>query len=103
MGCTRCGAKSPLIQNVVHNYSVAAPVQDCPYTVAMLKDFNDKLEWFKSKRLFAQYNILAKTINKYLGVVLTSLNVNNRCMYKEQLDIISDVVDLIVTIQKSYE
>lgn len=103
MPCATCGAKTPLIQNTVQHYSVTAPViQNCEYTVEMLKDFNDKLEWFKSKKLFSQYNILAKTINKYLGVVITSLNVNNRCMYKDQLDIISDIVDLIVTIQKDY-
>jgi hypothetical protein len=100
MPCAICGAKAPMIRNTAQRLTVTGTVsQNCGYTAAMLQDFNVKLEWFKSRKLYAKYNILAKTINKYIGIVQSGLNINDICRFKDQLDIISDFVDFIVTIQ----
>lgn len=73
--------------------------ENCDYTIEMLQDFESKLVWFKNTGLFLNYNITPATMNKYLGIVLTSLNILNHCMYKETLDKVSDLCDLIISIQ----
>lgn len=59
---------------------------DCDYTDDILKIWVDKLKWFKNKGLYIKHNVPASTVNKYLGILLTSMNVNNKCVYKEILD-----------------
>ena len=102
MGCAVCGQKAVYNQQTVQKTSLKyniASQESCDYTTLMLNNFNEKLVWFKDKGLYVKYNIPAKTINKYIGIVLTSLNISNKCMYKPILDKVSDLVDLIITLQ----
>lgn len=106
MPCGACAAKSALIHNntsmmVAKAYRVQQNTGPCEFTVDMLKDFNSKLTWFKDRALYRKYDILPKTMNKYIGIVLSALNTPNRCNYKKDLETISDLVDLIVTVQTS--
>lgn len=101
MGCSSCGTASPspriAQQNKVSVIDVFSP--DCPYTSSMLEGFRDALIWFKDRGLHIKHNITSKTMNSHIGIVLSSLNFNNRCRYESQLDQISDLVNLIVAIQ----
>lgn len=104
MGCSACAAKSALIHNntsmmVSPAYRVQQNTGPCEFTVEMLQDFNKKLTWFKDKALYRKHDILPKTMNKYIGIVLSALNTPNRCVYQKDLETISDLVDFIVTLQ----
>jgi len=102
MPCAACGAKAVYNQQSVQRTSLKSNSinqEECQYTTAILKDFNEKLVWFKDKALYIKYNISSATINKYIGTVLTALNSYNKCLYKSILDKVSDLVDLIITLQ----
>jgi hypothetical protein len=103
MACRSCGASSPIPpQRSQVNFSNRVQQVDpgpCDYTNDMLKDFNNKLVWFKNKALYVKYGVKAGTLNKYIGIVLTSLNISDKCMYKNILDQAAGLVDLIVSIQ----
>jgi hypothetical protein len=104
MPCGACAAKSQLIANnssmmVARQYRVQQDSGPCEYSVPMLQDFQAKLVWFKDRALYRKHNILPKTMNSYIGIVLSALNTPNRCTYREKLHLISDLVDYIVTIQ----
>lgn len=105
MGCSNCGGGFAVARTISYlsgNIKNAKISQEpCDYTVEMLTDFNDKLTWFKSKGLYIKYNIEAKIINKALGNVKSSLNFNNKCLYKDKLDKISDLVNLIISVQSN--
>ena len=103
MGCSACGAAS-VINNGARSFSRKVNVEEsdpgpCEYSKVMLEDFEERLVWFKEKGLFIQYNVQAKSLNKYIGIVKTSLNILNRCKYRIILSKVSDLVDLIITLQ----
>lgn len=105
MACGTCAARAAAIANNKQSVSVSlkssSQTGPCEYSVEMLQDFNKKLTWFKDRALYRKHNILPRTMNKYIGIVLSALNVPNRCIYKDELDTISDLVDLIITIQNA--
>lgn len=105
MPCGTCAARAASIannkQSVSASHKMSAQSGPCEYSVEMLQDFNKKLVWFKDRALYRKHKILPRTMNKYIGIVLSALNVPNRCTYKEELDTISDLVDLIITIQNA--
>jgi hypothetical protein len=103
MGCSACGAKAFVHTSNfrVANQRVAQITSGpCEYTVPMLEDFHRKLIWFKNRALYRKHNIAPAKMNRYIGIVLSSLNVPNRCTHQVMLNEISDVVDLIVTVQQ---
>lgn len=103
--CGGCAARAAIANNtammVSPSYRVKQDVGPCEYSIPMLQDFHIKLVWFKDKALYRKHNILPKTMNKYIGIVLSALNTPNRCTYRSDLDKISDLVDFIVTIQNT--
>lgn len=103
MPCGACAAKSALISNasmmVSPAYRVKQETGPCEFTVPMLQDFHTKLLWFKDRALYRKHNITPKIMNSYIGIVLSALNTPQRCTYREKLNLISDLVDFIVTIQ----
>lgn len=89
MGCSACGSSVAIANgaNMVNrNYRVEQQSGPCEYTDEILTVWLDKLKWFKDKGLYVKHNIKGGTINKYIGIVLTSLNVSNKCNYKKSLD-----------------
>jgi hypothetical protein len=102
MGCSICGSKVASTlrtgEMVSINYRIKQNQGPCEYTVEQLRFFEEKLMYFKDKALYVKQNMKPSLVNKYIGIVLTSLNINNRCMYKEKLDKIKDLVDLIITL-----
>jgi len=89
MGCSSCGSKS-VSSNSVNLVNKSSRVQQqegpCEYTNEILDVWLTKLKWFKDNGFYVRYNIKAGTINKYIGIVLTSINVNKKCSYKQLLD-----------------
>ena len=72
----------------------------CDYTVNRLQIYLDKLKWFKTKGLYIKYKIKPGILNKYLGTVQTSININNKCAYKAMMDgEITNLVTLITGLQ----
>lgn len=105
MPCSTCLSKSGPVNNPnplsAKAYRVQSNPEPCDYSIQQVTDFNSKLVWFKNKALYRKYNILPKTINSYIGIVLSALNTKNLCVYSKELGIISDLVDLITTLQNS--
>ena len=101
MGCSTCGGGgSVTTQNRSTNIKKQSVSTDfCSYTEAILNRWYDKLVWFKSTALYIKYNIKASTINKYLGIVLSSINMNNKCYFKDNLDEMTDTINLIASLQ----
>lgn len=107
MACGACAAASAANKNgqqvVNASYKISQQVAGpCEYSIAMLQDFDAKLIWFKDTGKYRKEGILPRTMNKYIGIVRSSINVPNRCTYKEELDKIADLVNLIVIIQNGY-
>lgn len=105
MGCSACSGKAAISNDtagmVSTNYRVEAKANagPCEYGNSDFQNWYDKLIWFKDRGLYVQHNIAASTINKYLGILLTSININNKCTYQNDFPEIIDVVSLIVTLQ----
>lgn len=99
MAC--CGG-SLAINNQARVYSPARSVVfsgPCDYTYEMLTSFNEHLVWFKSKALYVTHKMSASTLNSHIGTVLSAMNTNNPCRFKEKLDLIADYVSFIVTLR----
>jgi len=89
MPCSSCGKSVAVMDatNMVNrSYRVQQQAGPCEYNDEILTVWLDKLKWFKDKGLYVKYKVEGKTINKYLGIVITSLNVGNKCNYKDTLD-----------------
>lgn len=106
MGCSTCGrsaamraassqalklATSPSVQSVVD--------PNCPYTQEMLLNFKSKLIWFKDSGKYLTLNLTPGVLNRYIGLVLTSININNKCTYQTELNNIQDLVNTITLLQ----
>jgi hypothetical protein len=105
MGCSSCAAaaaaRAASAQNKVSNVSSSSvTTEECLYTDYMLNVWLVKLKWFKDTGTYVRYNVAPSLLNKYLGVVLTSLNVNNKCVYKLVLDDISKLITVINGIEQ---
>lgn len=105
MGCSSCNKKVAVMNAAnlvsqdyrVNSQQAAGP---CDYTDEILQIWLDKLKWFKDKGLYTKYNVKGATINKYLGIVLTSMNVSNKCVYRNMLDgEIKTLITLITGLQ----
>lgn len=100
-----CGNKavSPSNNSVQRNRSSKGKQQissgPCSYTDEMLENFRDTLVWFKDRALHIKNGIASRDMNKYIGIVLSAINNKNKCTYETQLEQISDVVDLIISIR----
>lgn len=101
MGCSGCGQVAIPIQQPRRTYATASQEssEPCEYTIEMLFDFRDRLEWFKSKALYLKNNVSAKELNQFIGIVITSTNIKNRCTYKSILDKAANLVNLIISLQ----
>ena len=102
MACGTCGSSSVAMgntQQVSPNYKVEQNIGPCDYTNEILNVWLDKLKWFKDRGLHVKNNVPPAKINKYLGIVLTSINVNNKCVYKSTLDEIANLITLINGLQ----
>lgn len=102
MGCTSCGTASVVTNNIIPGLNRVSKNEnfgDCDYTREMLENFNAYLVWFKTKGLHIKNGISSHDMNKYTGIVLSALNINNICRFKTDLDKISDVVDLIINVK----
>jgi len=102
MACSACGSSIAKAQNVGQMVSPqyrAAPPGPCDYNDTILNAQLEKLKWFKDKGLHVKYNYKPALINKYLGIVLTSINSNHKCAYKDILDDISTLVTFITSLQ----
>lgn len=103
MGCSSCGTKviaSNASNMVSKSYRVQQPVGPCEFTDDILNVWLDKVKWFKDKGLYIKYKVAPATINKYLGILITSININNKCTYKDMLNgEISSLVTFITGIQ----
>lgn len=91
MGCSSCGNKVAVMNaaNMVSREYRVAPEQaqgPCEYTDEILQVWLDKLKWFKDKGHYTKHNVKGATVNKYLGIILTSMNVGNKCVYRNMLD-----------------
>ena len=73
--------------------------EPCEYTDEIFEIWLTKLKWFKNKGVYVKYNIAASTVNQYLGLVLTSLNAYNKCVYASRFAEIEKVITLINGIQ----
>lgn len=103
MPCSACGSSVMSANNVgqmvQRNYRVAEPVGPCDYDNTILNAQLNKLNWFKDNGLHVKYGYKPALINKYLGIVLTSININNKCMYKDILDDITKLVTFITSLK----
>lgn len=103
MGCSSCGNKVLVNRspgNVISSkHKVSENIGPCEYNNEVLQNFYNQLIYFKDYAVYVKYKIPAKTVNKYIGIVLTSMNVSNKCMYRDTLEKISDLVDLIISIR----
>lgn len=103
MGCSACGAPKAMVANTSQMVSAKYRVEDlgpCDYTDAMLNIYYSKLKWFKDNALYVKHGYKASIVNKYIGIVKTSINVHNKCSYRKELDgPITDLVDLITSLQ----
>lgn len=103
MGCSSCGTAvaASLMENKsnVTSYKSQVISGPCDYTDEILTIWLDKLKWFKNKGLHVKNNVSPALINKYLGIVLTSLNVSNKCVYKTVLDDIAKLITIINGLQ----
>lgn len=93
MGCSSCGNKTNLSNtsistssNVLKNQTFNQNQEPCDYTDDILQNWLTKLKWFKDKGYYVKYNVKGSVINKYLGIVLTSMNINNKCQYVDILN-----------------
>ncbi len=99
MGCG-CGSGSiHVVSSKSKNSLNITPNVDCPYNDVILLDFKNKLTWFKNNGLYLEYNITASVMNKYIGTVISSININDKCTYESILNEVSNLVDLIITLQ----
>lgn len=80
---------------------ISVPEGPCDYTQEMLTNFKENLTWFKSSGLLGKYNVKPSVLNRYLGLVITSMNINKKCTYKDDLEKITDLVDLIITLRNA--
>lgn len=103
MSCQTCDQALLLAnktgQMVQKNYRVPEPAGPCEYNDVILTAQLDKLKWFKDKGLHVKHGYKPSLINKYIGIVLTSININNKCAYKDILDETSNLVTFIISLQ----
>lgn len=101
MGCAACGtvAKAQNVGQMVSPSYRAEPIGPCEYTDTILNAQLEKVKWFRDKGLHVTYNYKPALINKYQGIILTSINSNNKCAYKKILDDISVLVTFITSLQ----
>lgn len=100
MGCASCGAAAAVTIVAPFKPNNVAPASDepCDYNNENLQDFYNKLVWFKQTGKY--FGVLdGPTLNMYLGRVLTSLNTNQKCAWKDDMDKVADLVVYINTLQ----
>lgn len=96
MACDNCKNRALKQQAAKNNVpKVNYEPIDCDYDLEKLQDWNNKLNCFKEKSLFKQYNVSGQLLNKYMGIVLSALNSKNPCYFKEKLDQISSFILII--------
>lgn len=105
MGCSSCGGNANVSQMSKainkQTYTSEMQTEDCSYTVDQLSIWKDKLNCFKEKGLYIQYNILPADLNRSIGIVLSALNYpSNTCHFKNELDSVFDTITLIVSTNK---
>lgn len=100
MACLGCGGSAVVYQSQPVPSEVI-PNEQCEYNKVLLTAWKNKLECFKRKHLYSQYNIALSTVNSSIGIVLSALNYESMiCYFKRQLDGITDIVNLITSIEE---
>lgn len=98
MGCGSCAAAAAArkkVQAVKQKAILNNISQPCPYTNTMLLIWREKLKWFKRSGKSVLKRVATTTINKHLGVVISSLNINDKCRYKSRLDEVAKLITVI--------
>jgi len=95
-----CGCSSGASLSVP-SYSQQSIVSnvDCIYNNTNLLDFKNRLIWFKDSGLYIENNISIALLNKYIGTVISSINIQEKCTYKQILDEVNELVNFIITLQ----
>jgi hypothetical protein len=97
-GCSS-GSSNTVASKAIYTSQTVVSNVDCPYNDTNLLDFKNRLVWFKNNGLYIQYNISASLLNKYIGTVISSMNISEKCTYKQTLDDVSELVNFIITLQ----
>lgn len=69
---------------------------DCPFTNTILQNYQTKIVRFRDKGKYLSLGITAAIINRYIGVLKTSINIDQKCTYKDILYQIQDLVNTII-------
>lgn len=107
MGCGSCAAAAA---RAAANRRPAARItpeeqielnNNCEFNNTTLQNFKSKLNWFKESGRYLAKGVSAATLNRYIGVTLTSINIKNKCQYRDILFQIQDLVNVIINEQNA--
>lgn len=91
-----CGAKSSMVVASIGPFITSN--EDCPYTNEILLGFKNNLIWFKNSGLYLDYNISIVTLNKHIGITISSINIGNKCEYESALNEVNELNNFIITL-----
>jgi hypothetical protein len=93
MGCTSCGSKSVVNQNIIQNRPAPVSLGPCVYTKMMLEVWLLKLTCIKESDKYQDIGVSLGDINASLGVVISALkNESKICYFASHLDNISAII-----------
>lgn len=79
--------------------NVIEPVnEDCEYTLEQVLDWKNKLFCIRDNDSIIQSGILSTTFNIYLGIVLSCINSNSACYFKDYLPDIENYINNLITL-----
>lgn len=80
----------------LQNGAEQVPNEECPYTVELLRQWDQKLTTAKNQQQFDLLGVTPFQINSYLGYVKSALNYPAvLCFYKDHLNVITQVIESI--------
>lgn len=85
--CNKTYTAKNTISMVSKSYRVTE-ASDCEFTMDQLEGWKDKLICFKDKGLYKTYNVTPALLNRYIGVVLSAINLfpKSPCAFQNQLN-----------------
>lgn len=101
MGCSGCAAAAAIAAANRRPAIKITPEQlveinaNCEFSQSMLQNFKSKLVWYKDSGKYFSKGITPAVLNRYIGLVLTSINIKNKCTYRLELFQIQDLVSII--------
>lgn len=105
MACGTCGARAAAAaaqNNNISNANFSTSYQNqqstepCEFSHDQLVFFKQKMIELKDSGKYIAKGIKPATMNQYIGILLTSLNINNKCTYRTYLQTISDLVSILI-------